>query len=69
MPNAAASLGVPTRVLCERTGLHYSTVSRMVKDGRLTPSFRLGEGRGGAMFFAEDDVQRLVDAISTPEAS
>lgn len=58
-----ASPGVPTREVCERTGLHYSTISRMVKDGRLTPTFRVAEGQGGAMFFAEADVAQLAATL------
>ena len=56
--------GVPTRTVCERTGLHYSTISRWVKDGRITPIYRLASGMGGAMFFAEEDVQKLVDELA-----
>lgn len=55
--------GVTTKQVCERTGLHNSTISRMVKEGRITPIYRLAPGMGGAMFFAEEDVQRLEDEV------
>ena len=51
---------IPTRVAAEILGgLHVSTISRMVKDGRLTPVMRTGEGSGSVMLFRRSDVAAL----------
>ena len=50
---------IPTRRVCEITGLHSSTISRMVKDGRLTPAQRIADGKGGAMLFRQADADAL----------
>lgn len=66
MPNADAP--VPTREVCEITGLHSSTISRMVKDGRLTPVYRVAEGKGGAMLFSRADVTALAAELADAKA-
>ena len=38
-----------------------SVISRMVRDGKLTPSRRVGTGRNAAMLFWRTDIERLAD--------
>lgn len=54
---------IPTRVVCEITGLHYSTISRMVKDGRLKTAMRVSDGPGGAMLFDRADIEAFAAAL------
>jgi predicted site-specific integrase-resolvase len=41
-----------------------STISRWVRDGRLTPSRRLGDGPRSKFMFWRADVERLADEIA-----
>jgi len=40
-----------------------SQISRWVRDGKLTPSRRLGGGRNAAMLFWRADIERLADEL------
>lgn len=55
---------VPTRVAASLLSLHPSTISRMVKEGRMTPAFRTGDGRGHQMLFTLDEIERVRELVS-----
>jgi predicted site-specific integrase-resolvase len=53
---------LPSTTVCDRLGIHRSTLSRWVKDGRITPAYRVPVA-DGAMFFSPDDVAELEATI------
>lgn len=52
---------VPTAWAARALGVHPSTVSRLVTEGKLTPATK-APGVRGAMFFHQADVIRLATA-------
>jgi excisionase family DNA binding protein len=56
---------VSTQELAERLYVDRSTVIRWVKDGVITPSYRM-PGRTGAYLFTPDEVDRLVAQRGRP---
>jgi hypothetical protein len=55
-----------TRQAADRRNLDVSTISKMVKDGRLTPKFR--HDGNGAMFFDPADVD-AAEVTPRPKAA
>lgn len=57
-----------TRQVADALGIDVSTISRWVKEGRISPAMRL-PGKTGAMLFTPKDVERLRSALAAEAAS
>lgn len=55
-----------SRETAARLRIDVSTLSRWVKDGRLTPAMRL-PGKSGPMLFDPADVERLAAALAAED--
>lgn len=65
-PDPADLLG--TSQAAAELDLVPSTISRMVKEGRMTPAMRL-PGKTGAMLFARDEIERVARELTQPEVA